>query len=257
MESMESIHRGSNAPFIYFAVRNSRPTLIRELSNIAIYCSLLYYSILITLNRHFIRPTPGFAAKELSKETCISSADAIIGLIRQFRAQHGLERCPVVVVYSTVMAGSGILFTLGPSTLVTEKDRRLSFIIKVLDECSPTHNLAREARIKLLANIDARRSATAEAAQTPQPMDESGFGKDAELADISSTGWVDGSMFDLGAFDLGAFGSLDPMAFDGIGPDLYQGITSSNPDPLLMQPWIATSPSEDFASPSRKSELPE
>jgi hypothetical protein len=88
-------------------------------------------------------------------------------------------------------------------------------------------------------------------------MDESGFGKDAELADISSTGWVDGSMFDLGAFDLGAFGSLDPMAFDGIGPDLYQGITSSNPDPLLMQPWLATSPSEDFASPSRKSELPE
>jgi hypothetical protein len=198
--------------------------------------SLLYYSILITLNRHFIRPTPGFAAKELSKETCISSADAIIGLIRQFRAQHGLERCPVVVVYSAVMAGSGILFTQGSSTLVTEKDRRLSFIIKVLDECSPTHNLAKEARIKLMANIDARRASTTES-QTPQAVEDAGSGKDVELADISSTGWVDGSMFDLGAFDLGAFGSLDPMGFDGMGDDLYSDIATSSADAALMQPW--------------------
>lgn len=145
------------------------------------------------------------------------------------------------------MAGSGILFTQGSSTLVTEKDRRLSFIIKVLDECSQTHNLAREARLKLLANIDARRTSTTEA-PTPQPVDDTDMGKDIDLADVSSTGWVDGSMFDLGAFDLGAFGSLDPMAFDGIGADLYQGIQPSTPDSSLLQPWLATSPSAGYPS---------
>ena len=178
--------------------------------------SLFYHSILVSLNRHFIRPTPGFPAKVASKDTCIASANSIIALIRQFRTQQGLGHSPALVVYSAVMAGSGILFTQDFSILASEKDQRLSFILKVLEECSPTHKLAREAQIKLQANIDARRSLARNRnwqGNRPQSSKE----QHPESADMPSMSWVDGSMFDLGAFDLGTFGSLDPIAFEGIG----------------------------------------
>ena len=207
--------------------------------------SLFYHSILVSLNRHFIRPTSGFPAKAASKDTCIASADSIIALIRQFRTQQGLGNSPALVVYSAVMAGSGILFTQDFSILAEEKDQRLSFILKALEECSPTHKLAREAQIKLQANIDARRSLATElkvAGETTQPSKE----HYPESVDMPSMSWVDGSMFDLGAFDLGTFGSLDPIAFEGIGADPSQGLAAFTTNPDMIQSWMFNESSMDF-----------
>ncbi|MCJ1302433.1 hypothetical protein MMC08_005236 [Hypocenomyce scalaris] len=206
---------------------------------------LFYHSILVSLNRHFIRPTSGFPAKAASKDTCIASADSIIALIRQFRTQQGLGNSPALVVYSAVMAGSGILFTQDFSILAEEKDQRLSFILKALEECSPTHKLAREAQIKLQANIDARRSLATElkvAGETTQPSKE----HYPESVDMPSMSWVDGSMFDLGAFDLGTFGSLDPIAFEGIGADPSQGLAAFTTNPDMIQSWMFNESSMDF-----------
>jgi hypothetical protein len=176
--------------------------------------SLLYHSTLISLNRHFVRPTPGFSINAISKQRCIASADTIVALIRQFRSQQGLRNSPVLVVYSAVMASSGIFFTQDSATLATENDRRLSFILKALEECSQTHNLATEACIKLQANIDARRTA-GNNGQGLEKLLDSHISQQAELAELPPMDWADGNMFDLGAFDLGAFGSIDPMAFRG------------------------------------------
>ena len=143
------------------------------------------------------------------------------------------------------MAGSGILFTQGSGIPASEKDQRLSFILKVLEECSPTHKLAREAQIKLQANIDARRGLATEqkaAGEAGQPSKE----QHPESADIPSMGWVNGSMFDLGAFDLGIFGSLDPITFEGIGADPSQGLEAFSANLDLMQSWMSNEPSMDF-----------
>lgn len=227
-------------------------SVLKETSYILIACkltfayySLFYHSILVSLNRHFIRPTPGFPAKVASKDTCIASANSIIALIRQFRTQHGLGHSPALVVYSAVMAGSGILFTQESSIPASEKDQRLSFILKVLEECSPTHRLAREAQIKLQANIDARRSpATVQKVEgEAAPVSKE---QPPESTETPCMGWADGSMFDLGAFDLGAFSSLDPMAFEGIGADPSQGLAAFSANPDLMQNWMFNEPSMDF-----------
>jgi hypothetical protein len=215
--------------------------------------SLLYHSILISLNRHFVRPTPGFAANQVSKETCISSVDTIIALIREFRAQQGLGHSPVLVVYSAVMASSGIFFTQDSSALALQSDRRLSFILKALEECSPTHNLAKEARIKLQANMNARLAAASEE-QILETATDSRADQLSEPVETTSMGWMDGSMFDLGAFDLGSFGSLDHMTFRGIGADPSQWLAASSTeftaDPALLQNLMSSEPSSGFQATS-------
>jgi hypothetical protein len=143
------------------------------------------------------------------------------------------------------MAGSGILFTQNSFIPASGKDQRLCFILKVLEECSPTHKLAGEAQIKLQANIDARRSLATEqkvAGEASQSSKE----RHPESADMPSMGWVDGSMFDLGAFDLGTSGSLDPTAFEGIGADPSQGLEAFYANPDLLQSWMFNEPSMDF-----------
>lgn len=210
--------------------------------------SLFYHSILISLNRHFIQPTPGFPAKAESRETCIGSADSIIALIRQFRTQQGLGHSPALVVYSAVMAGSGILFAQDLGVLALEKDRRLSFILKVLEECSQSHKLAREAQMKLQANIDARQNLAALQTVAGESMQ---LPKDPppESANVPAMSWADGSMFDLGAFDLGAFGFIDPMAFEGIGADPSQELAAFTANPAMAQNWMFTDPSAEFQLP--------
>ncbi len=209
--------------------------------------SLLYHSILISLNRHFVRPTSGFAANKVSKEICVESAATIVALIRQFRTQQGLGRSPVLVVYSAVMAGSAIFFTQDSTALALEKDTRLSFIMKALEECSNTHNLAKEALIKLRANIDARRAVAADGGILTAELDLS-IDQQPDLMDIPAMSWMDGSMFDLGAFDLGAFGSFDPMAFRDMEGNLSQGLMTFPNSGNSPEDWLTNDPSMSFQS---------
>lgn len=198
--------------------------------------SLLYHSTLISLNKHFVRPTPGFAEKASSKDICISSADSIVAIIRVFRAQHGLENSPVLLVYSAVVAGSGVLFTQDPATLALEKDRRLTFILKALVECSRTHNLAREARIKLQANIERRQSFAAESQEidstTQLAMDE--YPDPTEMFYMNS---VTGNMLGVDTLDLGAFNPLGSTTLGPAETDLFQGFANYATDPMLAQTW--------------------
>jgi hypothetical protein len=146
------------------------------------------------------------------------------------------------------MAGSGILFVQDFTTLAAGRDRRLSFILKALGECSQTHNLAREARAKLQANIDARRSLAAEREMSEFATQLGNVQHPNEAVEVPPMSWVDGSMFDLGAFDLGAFGSLDPMAFEGIGAYPYQGLAAFAANPAPIQGWMSSEPPVDFSS---------
>ncbi|KAL4861789.1 fungal-specific transcription factor domain-containing protein [Aspergillus spectabilis] len=116
------------------------------LSSHVMLAHALYHSTLIALNRNFIRPTPGFARKEQSKEICISSADSIIALVRQYRAKSPLLTAPVVLLYSTIMAASALSFSgnlggLGENSQMAS-DSRVSFVLKVLEEFSAVHRVA-------------------------------------------------------------------------------------------------------------------
>lgn len=96
------------------------------------------------------------------------------------------------------MASSGISFTEDSAELAVGSDRRHWFILRVLEECSQTHGLAREARVKLQATIDAR------SAVTDLPVPEPSLEMDGEqYKDTSSMYMFDESWFDFGAFDMG------------------------------------------------------
>lgn len=193
-----------------------------------------------------MRPTPGFAQSLSSKEICISSADSIIALIRLFRSQHGLAHSPVLLIYSAVVAGSGILYTQNPATLALEKDRRLSFILKSLAECSETHPLANEGRVKLQANIDGRRSSAI----------------NEQVTDTSSPSGLDGypvsaaaSMFDFNSydptFDFSVFDSPESAIPGDIGEGLLPVSTGFAPGPVPAQTWsYEEAPGDQTASTS-------
>lgn len=116
--------------------------------------SLLYHNILISLNRHFIRPTPGFVLRQQSLTICIASADSIVAMLRQYQAQFGLRNCPIVLVYSAVAAASALLLPLPPSTAHPELDPRLKFLFRSLYECAETHDFAEEARRRLQKSME-------------------------------------------------------------------------------------------------------
>lgn len=179
-------------------------------ANSLFFDSLLYHTTLISLNRHFIKPTPGFEANTLSKETCIASSNSVVALIREFRAQHSLSQSPIILVYSAVMAASGIFFTHESIPPLDEKDRRLTFILKVLEDCSSIHDIAREAKAKLQTNIDARRhlALKSSASESTPAFDSENLNAILKIPPMS---WSDSDLFNLHTFDLDAF---DLDAFD-------------------------------------------
>ena len=73
---------------------------------------LYYHAMLLSLNRHFVRPSAGFPRSESSREVCVSSTGIIATLIRQYRFQHGLHAAPLMLVYALVMAIITHLHTL-------------------------------------------------------------------------------------------------------------------------------------------------
>lgn len=196
----------------------------------------LYHSILISLHRHFVRPTPGFALRNSSKEMCIISVDSIIAMLRQFRAQHGLQNSPIVVVYSAVMAASAISFTQDTTTALPERDRQLKFILKVLKECSETHRLAGEARRKLLSSMDMQNNLPTTEEQPPPPVQpdqqqELQQNIPSYMIEEPPMEWIGGGAFDfIGQlsydvndpfFEYGSLyldDTLEPMQFSINGP---------------------------------------
>ncbi|OKL57334.1 hypothetical protein UA08_07456 [Talaromyces atroroseus] len=127
---------------------------------------VLYHSTLISLNRHFIQPTPGFARRSQSKEICLSSIDNIIAILRHYQTQCPLSRGPIVLIYGTIMAATALIFTYESPTTPTsskesgnsndspqepELDYQVTAIIKMLEEVSPTYPPAREASLRLKA----------------------------------------------------------------------------------------------------------
>jgi hypothetical protein len=192
-----------------------------------------------------VRPTPGFAESISSKEICISSADSIVALIRLFRSQHGLARSPVLLIYSAVVAGSGILYTQNPAALALEKDRRLSFILKSLAECSETHPLANEGRVKLQANIDGRRSSAVK-----ERVTDSSSPTGLEGYPVSAAA----NMFDFNSydptFDFSVFDSPDLSISGAIGESLLPMSTGFTQAPDPAQTWSYGEASGDQNAPT-------
>lgn len=124
--------------------------------------SIVYHSTLISLNRHFIRPTPGFARKNHSREICMTSVDNIIAILRHYRSHFSLPSSPIILTYGAIMAGTALCFTQETHTTAnnpagdvstppseTEIGHQVTSIVKMLEEASETCPPAREASLRL------------------------------------------------------------------------------------------------------------
>jgi len=85
----------------------------RMIANAIFNNRLFYHSICISLNRHFIKPSPGFPLNKASGTICAESCDIICSIIRQVRNQGDLTGCPLILVYAVVMTAITIANTSG------------------------------------------------------------------------------------------------------------------------------------------------
>ncbi|KAJ5266729.1 fungal-specific transcription factor domain-containing protein [Penicillium angulare] len=120
----------------------------------------LYHSTLISLNRHFIRPTPGFARRSQSREICIASAESILAIIRQYKTNHSLENAPLTLVYSTVMAATAVSFALDGTThnqnqMPPERETYIKSLRKALTDFSAVYRVAADASARLEEKLEA------------------------------------------------------------------------------------------------------
>lgn len=92
----------------------------------------------------------------------MTSVDSIVAILRHYRTQCPLSRCPIVLIYGAIMAGTALSFArqsnTGESANTTEKgnchqetelEHRVKTIIKLLEEVSQIYPPAFEASIRL------------------------------------------------------------------------------------------------------------
>lgn len=145
--------------------------------------SILYHSTLISLNRHFIRPTPGFARNNQSKEICMTSVDNIIAILRHYRSNCPLSRSPIILIYGAIMAGTALCFTRDTHTSTntpagdvstrspeTEISHQATSIVKMLEEVAETCPPAREASLRLKGRFGFRFSTAGSAINITQEV---------------------------------------------------------------------------------------
>ncbi|KAF2019331.1 hypothetical protein BU24DRAFT_418931 [Aaosphaeria arxii CBS 175.79] len=116
---------------------------------------LYYHAMLLSLNRHFVKPSNGFPHSPLSRDICTSSCSTVAILVRQYRLQHGLKTAPLMLVYALVMA------IITQMRILNEGYGSLDFLIKSLDECGRCYKLAAEARSSLATLMNSREAPTA------------------------------------------------------------------------------------------------
>ncbi|KAF4448448.1 proline iminopeptidase [Fusarium austroafricanum] len=207
---------------------------------------------IITLNRHFIRPTPGFALKSQSQETCISSVEAIMALTRHYRAQHGLIRAPLYLVYSLAMAATAAILTT-PSDAVAnsvekpeESLQQLNFLVRSLKECSKTYDVARRV-VEGLERSRRRRRDTKVATRTNDSLvveavvEMSSKSVDG-VDDLENLWWDDDDLFDLQSGSFGWEYSYGPDKTDCNRLVLYlhggPGRSTSKKDARYFNPEV-------------------
>lgn len=165
---------------------------------------LYYHAMLLSLNRHFIRPAARFPQSDSLREACISSTDIIAILIRQYRLQHGLHTAPLMLVYALVMAIITQLHTLAAGR------EGLAFLSKALDECAHQYKIAADAQTRLAIFL--------------RPMVSDSFAGDDghgvnssvdtfNAATVAQLSGLDGvavdPLLDPGVFDSNAFDDVD------------------------------------------------
>ncbi|KAH7109091.1 fungal-specific transcription factor domain-containing protein [Dendryphion nanum] len=193
---------------------------------------MFYHSLLLSLNRHFVKPSSGFPQSTSSSEICASSSSIITSLIRQFRIQHGLNSAPLMLVYALVMA------------IITQKQtldqgrEGVSFLFRALEECSQYYKLAAEARSRFnspLASSTASFTTTANTfgtANTPTIPLASGDEQNPEQAGVSTDPTFDPLILDSNAQsgifndgfttdDLISMNSFDVSGFGDVNGDFH------------------------------------
>lgn len=73
--------------------------------------SLLYHSICLSLNRHFVSEDSRFPFSRQSLTICTSASNSVLDMCRQFRSQQGLANAPLIMIYALVMSALALFDT--------------------------------------------------------------------------------------------------------------------------------------------------
>ena len=149
---------------------------------------LYYHALLLSLNRHFARPSNGFPQSPTSQEICAASSSTITSLIRGFRTQHGLHTAPLMLVYALVMATITQMHTLN------QGHEGVRFLLRALEECAQCYKLAAEVRSRLVPS----RSVAGPAPTAPPAQRNETFDLEQDTIRDQMEPTLDASLLDTG-----------------------------------------------------------
>ncbi|KAF4552534.1 Fungal specific transcription factor domain-containing protein 12 [Elsinoe fawcettii] len=175
---------------------------------------LFFYSISLSLNRHFVLPSSGFPCNQASAAICAEAATSVVALVRQIRSAGDKSRMPLVGIYALVMAAISITHSIPEDTQRSETDPNLLYIYRVLQESAQHYKLAQEVGSRLASYLRKDQNSTAvpadpNIATTLRPQEQRQETSMAEPPTIDGVDFADASM------DMSA-------AFTGLDADLNQ-----------------------------------
>lgn len=81
-------------------------------------------------------------SQSVSRTVCTSAAQDVVCLVRQYRAQHGLEHAPLIFIYGIVQAHRAM-------RALDMTPHEATYLVQSLDECCVAWGLAVQARAHL------------------------------------------------------------------------------------------------------------
>lgn len=101
-----------------------------------------------------------------------------MAITRHYRAQHSLATAPLVLVYSLAMAATAVTFALdssvSPHDQSAELAQHMNFLVKTLNECSKTYEVASHISERLKRGPQKKKNAQREEEDEEEGGEEGG-----------------------------------------------------------------------------------
>ncbi|RSM15188.1 hypothetical protein CDV31_005122 [Fusarium ambrosium] len=103
---------------------------------------ILFNSTRIVLHLDRVSADASSQSQSVSRTVCTSAAQDVVCLVRQYRAQHGLEHAPLIFIYGIVQAHRAM-------RALDMTPHEATYLVQSLDECCVAWGLAVQARAHL------------------------------------------------------------------------------------------------------------
>lgn len=104
-----------------------------------------YYILLLCLNRPFLEAANGRLFDLPSAAICDEVIDDLMASTERFRTVHGLKKCPLFIVYCSILCLSVLIIASLKRGLETGIDKKIEFYLNALHDCSEVWPLAEKS----------------------------------------------------------------------------------------------------------------